>query len=355
MNESLGARLRLQRERREISLSTIAADTKIKASLLEALERDDISHWPEGIYRRAFVKSYAQAIGLEPAAVLREFLELHPDPVEVSPFDTETPQNTSPEPTTRFRRLFTSAIAAAPARKQIERREVSTSLTPAVAREYAVADEPAATEPNLPAVTARDLVEPAPASASADAPTAVRLPLDDELDWEAPAASSEAQKPSGEDRPEPDLVAVAQLCTRLGQVLDHREIAPVLEDAAELLDAVGLIVWSWDPRISVLKPSLSHGYSEALLARLPTVASDAENAVATAFRCAETCVVNAGDEATGAAVVPLMAPGGCVGVLAIELRHRGEQRASIRAMATILAAQLVTLIGSAPLAEAANA
>src|SRR6266567_614617 len=83
MPESFGARLRETRERQHVALSTIGEQTKIKVSLLEALERDDVSHWPSGIFRRAFVRAYAHAIGLEPDVVVREFLELHPDPIEV--------------------------------------------------------------------------------------------------------------------------------------------------------------------------------------------------------------------------------------------------------------------------------
>src|ERR1700736_4182079 len=83
MPESLGARLRQRREREQIALTTIADQTKIKLSLLEGLERDDVSHWPAGIFRRAFIRAYAHAIGLEHHVVVRECLELHPDPVEV--------------------------------------------------------------------------------------------------------------------------------------------------------------------------------------------------------------------------------------------------------------------------------
>jgi len=50
-----------------------------------------------------------------------------------------------------------------------------------------------------------------------------------------------------------------------------------------------------------------------------------------------------------------MAPRGCVGVLALELRDGGEQRESVRALATVMAAQLAQLVGSAPIAEAVNA
>src|ERR687893_2468199 len=81
MPDSFGARLRRQREQQNIPLVTIAEQTKIKVSLLEALERDDVSRWPVGIFRRAYIRTYAHAIGLSPDQVLREFLERYPDPV----------------------------------------------------------------------------------------------------------------------------------------------------------------------------------------------------------------------------------------------------------------------------------
>lgn len=83
-----GRRLRQERERRKISLTTIATTTKISVALLEALERDDLSRWPSGIFRRSFVRAYAQAIGLDGDAIVRECLERFPDPEEL-PFVAE--------------------------------------------------------------------------------------------------------------------------------------------------------------------------------------------------------------------------------------------------------------------------
>jgi transcriptional regulator with XRE-family HTH domain len=80
--ESLGARLRRERERRHIALSSISANTKISAGLFESLERGDVSRWPSGIYRRSFIRAYADAIGLDADATAREFLEQFPDPLE---------------------------------------------------------------------------------------------------------------------------------------------------------------------------------------------------------------------------------------------------------------------------------
>ena len=79
-----GARLRRERERRRITLDSIAANTKIGLSLLQGLERGNVSRWPSGIFRRSFVRAYAQAIGLDPDEIVREFLERFPDPAELS-------------------------------------------------------------------------------------------------------------------------------------------------------------------------------------------------------------------------------------------------------------------------------
>jgi hypothetical protein len=76
------ARLKRERERRQIPLSSISANTKISASLFQSLERGDLSRWPSGIFRRAFIRAYASAIGLDPDEVISEFLTHFPDPNE---------------------------------------------------------------------------------------------------------------------------------------------------------------------------------------------------------------------------------------------------------------------------------
>ena len=70
---AFGERLKQQRERCGISLEFISQATKVPASLYEALERGDCSRWPAGIYGRAYVKAYAEAIGLKSADMVSEF------------------------------------------------------------------------------------------------------------------------------------------------------------------------------------------------------------------------------------------------------------------------------------------
>jgi cytoskeletal protein RodZ len=93
--QSFGGRLRYERERRQINLRSIADNTKIGVPLLEGLERDDVSRWPSGIFRKSFIRSYAEAIGLDPEPIVREFVDLFPDPLEA---EIATPELVRPRP-----------------------------------------------------------------------------------------------------------------------------------------------------------------------------------------------------------------------------------------------------------------
>ena len=76
--DTFGPRLRSERERRGISIETIAAVTKVGADLWLGLERNDFSKWPSGIFARAFIRDYAKAIGLDADELVDEFCRLFP-------------------------------------------------------------------------------------------------------------------------------------------------------------------------------------------------------------------------------------------------------------------------------------
>lgn len=294
MHESLGARLRQRREQQQVALATIAEQTKIKVSLLEGLERDDISHWPVGIFRRAFIRAYARAIGLEPALVLEEFLALHPDPIDAAAAEIPVdPARQHARPPTRLRFLVGSALES-----------LARGREGAVSTHDSDVTDPPGTEP---------FTTPAPF--------------------------------------EPDLLAAARLCTALSRVDQRSEMVPLLAEAARILDAIGLIIWVWDAQTAELRPVLAHGYPDMVLAQLPAVKRTSDNATAAAFRSADTCVVEGSDRASGAVVVPLMTPSGCGGVLALEVPNGREQTGAVRAVATIFAAQLARWIRAERQAE----
>ena len=73
-----GVKMRHLREERGVSLRQIADVTRISVSVLEALERNDISRLPGGIFTRSFVRSYAIEVGLDPEQTVRDFLVQFP-------------------------------------------------------------------------------------------------------------------------------------------------------------------------------------------------------------------------------------------------------------------------------------
>jgi cytoskeleton protein RodZ len=81
-SSDFGGRLRDARERRGLSLRQIAGSTKIPVASLDALERNEMSRLPGGLFSRAFVRSYAIEVGLDAEATLQEFIaEFQPETV----------------------------------------------------------------------------------------------------------------------------------------------------------------------------------------------------------------------------------------------------------------------------------
>jgi branched-subunit amino acid aminotransferase/4-amino-4-deoxychorismate lyase len=76
--ETFTTRLRRHRQRTRMSLAEIAAKTRVKEELLDALERNDLTDWPRGLYARSYVRAYATAIGLDPEYTVNEFCQLFP-------------------------------------------------------------------------------------------------------------------------------------------------------------------------------------------------------------------------------------------------------------------------------------
>ena len=112
--ESLGRRLRSERERRLIPLEAIAAATKINIGLLRDLERDDVTRWPSGIFRRSFVRIYAEAIGLDGDEIVQEFLDRFPDKEQLAAIAALVAKGEPPKPRTKPVLRLTLAEAPSP-------------------------------------------------------------------------------------------------------------------------------------------------------------------------------------------------------------------------------------------------
>ena len=76
--DTFGPRLRRERERRGISLETIAAVTNVSVELWQGFESNDFSRWPRGLFARAFVRDYAKAVGLDANEIVDDFCRLFP-------------------------------------------------------------------------------------------------------------------------------------------------------------------------------------------------------------------------------------------------------------------------------------
>src|SRR6266581_2322224 len=74
----VGARLREERERRGIGIDQIEAETRIRAKFLLALEEDRFDALPGPAYVRAFVRDYAEQLGIDPQELVAE-LNARPD------------------------------------------------------------------------------------------------------------------------------------------------------------------------------------------------------------------------------------------------------------------------------------
>ena|SRR5687768_5747255 len=76
--EAFVTQLRRYRQKSRTSLDDIAEELRVKRELLEALENNDLSEWPRGLYARAMIRTYASAVGLDPLETVNEFCRLFP-------------------------------------------------------------------------------------------------------------------------------------------------------------------------------------------------------------------------------------------------------------------------------------
>lgn len=75
---TVGERLREARERQKVSLHAIAEKTNISVRFLDAIEKNQFDKLPGGIFTRGFIRSYAAQVGLEPDALVTQFLSDEP-------------------------------------------------------------------------------------------------------------------------------------------------------------------------------------------------------------------------------------------------------------------------------------
>jgi cytoskeleton protein RodZ len=150
----IGQSLRQARERQELELSHIEAATRIGSRYLQALEQERFDRLPRAAYARAFLRGYADFLGLDAKLFVDEFGAGFAEPEPLPP------------PSPRRRRPAPSVAAVALAAVEV------AALIGILAFAFSGGTQPQATQPALPPRPTR----PPPAQPSAAAPTNTRRP-----------------------------------------------------------------------------------------------------------------------------------------------------------------------------------
>ena len=177
------------------------------------------------------------------------------------------------------------------------------------------------------------------AASAAKEPEIATAPAPEPVRFEAPLPKARAAVT-------PRLLTTAQLCGELARVAESRQLPSLLERAAKVLDASGIIVWVAEPSRQTLVPAMSHGYEPKVVSRMGRIHRDANNAAAAAYRSSAVRTVAGDGFTSGAVIVPLMTSEGCVGVMSAEMKSGSEKDESAQALATIFASQLATLVAT---------
>jgi cytoskeleton protein RodZ len=91
---SFGEKLKLEREKRKVTLEQISVSTKIGTRMLRALEENQFNQLPGGIFNKGFVRAYSRVLGLDEEQTVADYLQASGD---APPARADT---VSPEPTT---------------------------------------------------------------------------------------------------------------------------------------------------------------------------------------------------------------------------------------------------------------
>jgi hypothetical protein len=163
----------------------------------------------------------------------------------------------------------------------------------------------------------------------------------------------------GDARQEPapatplDLQPAADVCTAIGQLTSAEDLPRLLQQAASVLDASGVVVWM--AAGEDLFAAAAFGYPPHVIRKLGPINRAAVNATAAAWRTGILQVVSGDRNERSALAAPMLGPERCIGVLAVEVGVAQEVDAAKRAVTTLIAAQLTAALAGWPAASAAAA
>ena len=71
---ALGSQLREARRRMKQTASAVAAATRMKVQIVEAIEKEDFSKIAAPVYGKGFIRLYAEHVGLDPRPLIEEYM-----------------------------------------------------------------------------------------------------------------------------------------------------------------------------------------------------------------------------------------------------------------------------------------
>lgn len=206
--ESIAAVLKSQREQRKLSLSQVAADTRISTRHLESIEEGRFEDLPGGMYNRAFLRAYCERLGLDQSEMLERY-ESEVSPRTEKPMRSRTPI----DPGTSWRippaLVWSLMLALSAAGIFLARESIYEIFSPYFSR------------PAAPAVT----YAPPPASAAASA-SAGSAPSGDAGTGAAPSTDS---APATGSVPSPDSAPATGSAPSTGMADQSAEAAAAAE------------------------------------------------------------------------------------------------------------------------------
>ena len=96
---AFGDKLRREREMRGITLADISESTKISKRWLQALEDEQFSQLPGGVFNRGFVRAYARFLGIDEEQAVADYVAAsneQPPPDDKFPLDIHEKKSDSP-------------------------------------------------------------------------------------------------------------------------------------------------------------------------------------------------------------------------------------------------------------------
>jgi GAF domain-containing protein len=141
-----------------------------------------------------------------------------------------------------------------------------------------------------------------------------------------------------------DLPEAAALCSAISRLRAEADLQDLLERAAALLSASGVVIWmvAGEELFAVA----AHGYDPKQLRQLGSLDRSSLNATAAAWRHGALQTVAGESTSRSAIVAPLLGVDRCIGALAVEVAPGRERDSSTQAAATLIAAQFATVLGA---------